>query len=109
MEIQTFPFETINWSNMESEEHKGDSGTSYWKVFNMGDIRVRMLQYSANYLADHWCLKGHVIYCVDGEMETELEDGRVFILSKGMSYQVGDNTAAHRSRSANGCILFVVD
>ena len=109
MEIKTFPFQTIDWSAMETEERTGTTGTAYWKVFHMGDIRVRMLEYSADYQADHWCLKGHIIFCVEGEMETELEDGRIFILSKGMSYQVGDNTDAHRSRSANGCTLFVVD
>jgi len=109
MEIKAFPFQTVNWELMEKEEHKGITGTASWRIFNMGEIRVRMLEYSANYLADHWCHKGHVIYCVEGEMETELEDGRKFILSKGMSYQVGDKTDAHRSSSKNGCILFVVD
>ncbi len=109
MEIKAFPFEIVDWELIEQEEHKGITGTSFWKIFKMGEIRVRMLEYSANYLADHWCHKGHIIYCVAGEMETELEEGRRFILSKGMSYQVGDDSDAHRSRSQNGCTLFVVD
>ena len=109
MKINTFPFQTIDWTNIKKEEHKGITGTSYWQVFKMGEIRIRMLEYSANYQADHWCLKGHIIYCIRGEMITELEDGREFILLQGMTYQVGDDTNAHRSRSANGCKLFVVD
>lgn len=75
----------------------------------MGDIRIRMVEYSAGYQADHWCNKGHVIYCIFGEMITELEGGRHFTLSLGMTYQVGDNSNAHRRRSVNGCTLFVVD
>jgi len=42
-------------------------------------------------------------------METELQDGRKFLLEKGMSYHVGDNDEAHRSASTNGCTLFIVD
>ncbi len=109
MEIKTFPFQTVDWTAIEAEKHTGTTGTALWKIFRMGDIRIRMVEYSANYIADHWCNKGHIIFCVTGEMVTELEDGRAFILSQGMSYHVGDNSNAHRSRSENGCILFVVD
>lgn len=109
MEIKAFPFQTLNWTTITAEEHKGITGTSFWKVFRMGDIRVRMVEYSVNYLADHWCQKGHIIYCIAGEMITELEEGKQFILSQGMTYHVGDNSNAHRSRSASGCTLFIVD
>lgn len=109
MEIKTFPFQTLDWLAITKEEHKGVTGTALWKIFNMGDIRIRMVEYSKDYLADHWCKKGHIIYCIDGEMITELEDGREFILSKGMTYHVGDNCEAHRSRTEKGCSLFIVD
>lgn len=109
MEISSFPFQTIDWAIIEKEEHSGITGKAYWKVFQMGIIRVRMVEYSAGYLADHWCNKGHIIYCISGKMITELEDGREFSLSAGMTYHVGDNSNAHRSRSENGCSLFVVD
>ena len=109
MEIKSFSFQTLDWSNVVSEEHKGTTGIAWWKIFNMGDIRIRMVSYSANYFANHWCQKGHIIYCISGDMITELEDGREFILSQGVTYQVGDNSNAHRSRSANGCSLFIVD
>jgi quercetin dioxygenase-like cupin family protein len=109
MKIELFPFQTLDWSSIATEEHHGITGTAWWKIFKMGDIRIRMVEYSANYFADHWCNKGHIIYCISGEMITELEDGREFILSAGMTYQVGDNSDAHRSRSANGCSLFIVD
>ena len=109
MKIESFPFQTFDWSSTAVEEHKGTTGTALWKIFNMGDIRIRMVTYSANYFAGHWCRKGHIIYCLSGEMITELEDGREFILLQSMTYQVGDNSNAHRSRSANGCNLFIVD
>lgn len=109
MEIKQFPFQTINWLQIAAEEHSGTTGTAIWKIFNMGNIRVRMVEYSADYIADHWCNKGHIIYCIKGEMTTKLEDGREFILSEGMSYHVGDNSNAHCSTSKNGCLLFIVD
>ena len=109
MQIDSFPFQTLDWSSVPKEEHKGITGTAYWQVFMMNTVRVRMVEYSPNYLADHWCNKGHIILCMEGEMETELQDGRKFLLSKGMTYHVGDNNEPHRSFSQNGCILFIVD
>ncbi len=109
MEIKPFPFETVNWNDIAVEEHSGTTGLATWKVFRMGDIRIRMVEYSANYVADHWCSKGHIIYCIWGSMITKLEDGRDFILSAGMSYHVGDNCEAHSSSTAEGCTLFIVD
>lgn len=109
MKIDLFPFQTLDWSSLNAEEHQGITGKAWWKVFHMGDIRIRMVEYSADYFADHWCQKGHIIYCIAGEMTTELEDGKEFILSQGMTYHVGDNSNGHRSRSANGCTLFIVD
>jgi quercetin dioxygenase-like cupin family protein len=109
MEIKAFPFQTLDWSGIKAETHPGTTGIAYWKVFNMESIRIRMVEYSTCYLADHWCSKGHIIFCVSGEMITELEDGREFILSAGMTYHVGDNSDAHRSRSEHGCTLFIVD
>ena len=109
MTIQTFPFQVLNWSTIPKEEHTGLTGMAIWQVFKMNNIRVRQVEYSAGYIADHWCNKGHIIYCMEGEMETELADGRKYNLSAGMSYHVGDDCEAHRSSSINGCKLFIVD
>ncbi len=109
MKIEHHPFETIDWSAIPKEDHKGISGIALWQTIMMGEIRIRMVEYSAGYVADHWCSKGHIIFCIDGEMETELEDGRKFILKKGMTYQVGDKSDAHRSSSEKSCKLFIVD
>jgi hypothetical protein len=109
LQLQSFPFQPLDWSSIPKEEHKGITGIAYWQVFAMNDIRVRMVEYSPNYLADHWCSKGHIILCIDGEMETELQDGRKFMLTKGMTYHVGDNNEAHRSSTVVGCKLFIVD
>ena len=109
MKLAAFPFQTIDWSSIHKEEHSGITGIAHWQIFMMNDTRVRMVTYSAGYLADNWCSKGHIIFCVSGEMETELEDGRKFLLTAGMTYHVGDNCEAHRSASKNGCSLFIVD
>ena len=82
---------------------------AYWQTQLVNDIRVRMVEYSTGYKADHWCSKGHIIFCIEGEMETELDDGCIMKLTKGMSYFVGDNSDAHRTSSKNGCKLFIVD
>lgn len=109
MKIKQFPFQTVNWEDIEAEEHPGTSGKASWKIFNMGNIRVRLVEYTAGYIANHWCNKGHIIYCIKGEMTTKLQDGREFILCQGMTYHVGDNSDAHCSTSKNGCVLFIVD
>ncbi|MGZ8508825.1 MAG: DHCW motif cupin fold protein [Chitinophagaceae bacterium] len=109
MNIDFFPFQTFNWSSVETEEHKGETGHAYWQTKMLNDIRIRMVEYSAGYKADHWCKKGHVLYCFDGEMETELDNGTVMKLTKGMCYLVGDKNEAHRSSTKTGCRLFIVD
>ena len=109
MEIQHHPFETIDWSTIEKVKHTGITGYALWQTIMMGDIRIRLVEYSAGYFADHWCSKGHIIYCINGEMETELKDGRKYTLKQGMTYHVGDNSDDHRSSSVNGCKLFIVD
>lgn len=103
------PFGTIDWLKVEPAEYKGKCGTACWRTLNFGSIRIRMVEYTPGYLADHWCSKGHIIFCVDGELETELEDGRVFTIKPGMSYYVSDNAGQHRSSTEIGAKLFVVD
>lgn len=109
MNINDLPFGITDWLKVERTEHAGETGTAYWKTKQFGDIRVRMVEYSAGYLADHWCSKGHILFCLEGELDTELDDGKTFTLTPGMSYQVADNAEAHRSSTAIGAKLFVVD
>jgi hypothetical protein len=104
------PFDVTDWSTVPATEHPGEQGLARWRTRQLGAIRVRMVEYSPGYLADHWCSKGHVILCLEGELHTELSDGRRFVLTPGMSYQVADGAEAHRSRTtAAGAKLFVVD
>ena len=109
MQMSGIAFGTTDWAGVERTEHKGETGTTCWRTREFGPIRVRMLEYSPGYLADHWCVKGHILFCVAGELHTELEDGRSFVLKPGMSYQVADNAEPHRSSTAVGATLFVVD
>ena len=109
MEIHHLPFATTDWNQVEPSEHHGASGMATWRTCQFGPIRVRMVEYTPGYLADHWCRKGHVLLCLDGELHTELEDGRTFLLKAGMSYQVADNAEAHRSSTVTGARLFIVD
>ena len=109
MQIPPSAFHTTQWDTIEKTIHKGETGEAIWQTLMLGEIRIRKVVYKAGYLADHWCSKGHVILCLEGEMQTELQDGRVFTLSAGMTYQVGDNAEAHRSSTESGCKLFIVD
>ena len=109
MDMTRIPFVTTDWSKVEPTEHAGERGLAYWRTRQFGDIRVRMVEYTPGYLADHWCSKGHILLCLEGELHTELKDGRLFVLKPGMSYQVADNAEAHRSYTAVGAKLFVVD
>jgi hypothetical protein len=109
MHLNDIPFGTTDWSTVETTEHGGESGVARWRTRQFATVRVRMVEYSAGYRADHWCEKGHILLCLAGDLETELADGRQFSLRPGMSYQVADKAEAHRSFSRTGATLFIVD
>lgn len=110
MRMNDVPFGITDWRQVERTEHKGQRGIALWRTRQFGAIRVRMVDYSPDYLADHWCEKGHILLVLEGELETELADGRRFVLKAGQSYQVADNAEPHRSRTGPlGARLFIVD
>jgi quercetin dioxygenase-like cupin family protein len=109
MQLTAFPFEITDFSLVAPEVHTGTTGHAEWRTLYRNDIRIRLVTYSPGYLADHWCNKGHIIYCAEGSMTTELHDGSKHTLVKGCMYSVGDDADAHRSFSEEGCILFIVD
>ena len=109
MNLNNIPFGITNWTEIKTEQHAGEHGHALWRTQQFDNIRVSIVEYSAGYLADHWCLKGHILLCLEGELHTELEDGRSFTLTAGMSYQVADHAEAHRSSTATGAKLFIVD
>ena len=113
MRLDAIPFGTTNWADVELQRHAGDVGEAIWRTRHFGPesnrIRVRMVEYSAGYVADHWCAKGHILLCLSGDLSTTLEDGRTFELAGGMSYQVADGAEKHRSESKGGAVLFIVD
>jgi hypothetical protein len=109
MQISDIPFGITDWRAIESTEHRGETGVAHWRTQIFGSIRVRCVEYSPGYLADHWCTKGHILLCIEGVLRTELKDGRTFVLTPGMSYQVADDAEAHRSFTEVGAKLFIVD
>jgi len=109
MIIENLPFGTVDWNAVEVTTHAGTAGEARWRTRQFGPVRVRMLEYSAGYVADHWCSKGHFLLCLEGELETQLADGRQFTLRPGMSYQVADGAEPHRSTTRTGARLYVVD
>ena len=109
MLMSAIPFGTTDWSTIEPTTHRGESGMATWRTRQFGVIRVRMVEYSPGYQSNHWCTKGHILLCLEGELVTELEDGRTFTLGPGTSYQVADGAEPHRSRTAKGARLFIVD
>jgi quercetin dioxygenase-like cupin family protein len=98
-----------DWTRIAPSQHPGETGFALWRTRNFGEIRVRMVEYSLGYVADHWCSKGHVVFCLSGVLDIELRDGQRFVLQQGQSYQVGDGDPPHRSCSAAGAKLFIVD
>lgn len=109
MRIESVPFGTTDWAAVPETEHPGESGSSFWRTMEQGNIRVRMVRYTPGYVADHWCNRGHVLLVLSGELTTELRDGSVHVLRAGMSYHVASDAAPHRSRTAQGATLFIVD
>ncbi len=109
MDMTGIPFGTTDWSTVAATDHRGERGTATWRTRQFGAIRVRMVEYSPGYRADHWCSKGHILLCLQGELHTELQDGRRFVLRPGMSYQVADGAEPHRSSTESGATLFIVD
>jgi quercetin dioxygenase-like cupin family protein len=109
MKMAALPMSVTDWSQIERTEHTGESGFALWRTQNFGDIRVRMVEYSPGYAADHWCAKGHVILCLSGVLNIELEDGTRLQMNAGESYHVGDGDPPHRSSTVTGANLFIVD
>lgn len=109
MKMTRIPFGTTDWNTVPVTEHDGISGKALWRIQQFSNIRVRMVEYTPVYLADHWCEKGHILLCLEGRLETELADGRKFVLTPGVSYQVADHAEAHRSSTEIGAKLFIVD
>jgi len=110
MKIPELPFTLTNWDKVEPVVYPGETGEAIWRTLDIGDIRVRVVEYSAGYLADHWCDRGHILYVLEGELTSELKDGRSVVMTPGMSYQVSDfGDSPHRSRTELGAKLFIVD
>ena len=109
MRLSDIPFGTTDWGRITPSDHAGETGMAQWRTCQFSAVRVRMVDYSPGYTADHWCSKGHILLCLTGELHTELEDGRRFTLTAGTSYQVADNAEPHRSSTVSGATLFIVD
>lgn len=109
MNPKNIPFQTIKWKDIPGTQHPGDTGFAFWQTVQFTGLRIRIVEYSNGYLADHWCRKGHIVHCLDGEFISELEDGNEFLLTKGMTYVVSDNLSSHRSKTKNGVRLLIID
>jgi len=107
--MSNIPFQTIDWTSIEKVEYKGESGVAFWQTLQLGGLRIRLVEYSKGYLADHWCQKGHIVHCLEGSFVTELSTGQKITLSKNESYVVSDDLSSHRSFSENGVKLIIVD
>ena len=115
--MSNIPFQNIDWSKIEKVEHKGEAGTSFWQTIQLGGLRIRIVEYTKGYLADHWCEKGHIVHCLEGHIVhclegaflSELKSGEPVMLTKGMSYVVSDELSSHRSFSENGATLLIID
>ncbi|MCP4218557.1 MAG: hypothetical protein GY765_28240 [bacterium] len=109
MDNKNIPFQTIDWSKVSKTEHKGDPGIAYWQTLQFDGLRIRIVEYCPGYVADHWCEKGHIVYCLEGEVVNEQKDGANSVLTPGMSYVVSDDLSSHRSVTTKGAKLMIID
>ncbi len=107
--MYTIPFQAIDWAAIEKTAHKGETGTAWWQSLGLEGLRIRIVEYSPGYLANHWCEKGHIVHCLEGEFVSELQTGEAFTLSKGMTYVVSDTLSSHRSGTRDGVKLLIID
>jgi hypothetical protein len=107
--MSNIPFQTIDWSTIQKVEHKGETGIAYWQTIQFPGLRIRMVEYSKGYFANHWCEKGHIVHCLDGSFTSTLKSGERFVLSTGMSYVVSDNLSSHLSSTETGVKLMIID
>jgi len=106
---KNIPFQTINWELIPKTEHKGERGIAFWQTVQLPGLRIRLVEYSKGYMADHWCQKGHIVHCLEGEFVSESQDGKESLLKKGMTYIVSDDLSSHRSISEGGVKLMIID
>lgn len=109
MKNTAIPFQSIDWSLISKTAHAGETGSATWQTIDFGGLRIRIVEYSAGYIADHWCRKGHIVHCLEGEFVSEMENGDNFTFTKGMTYVVSDELSSHRSISAQGVKLLIID
>jgi uncharacterized cupin superfamily protein len=110
MKLPPLPYTSVDWHALPATEHRGETGTATWRTLNNGDVRMRIVELSPGYLADHWCDRGHIVYVLEGEVTSELKDGRSFVMTPGKGYTVSDHgDAAHRSWTTSGAKMFIID
>jgi len=106
---KNIPFQSIDWTKIPKTEHKGETGIAYWQMIQFNGLRIRIVEYSMDYFADHWCEKGHIVQCLEGVFISELKNGEKITLTKGMTYIVSDELSSHRSITKNGVKLLIID
>jgi len=109
MKDKGIPFQVIDWSKIANIEYKGEIGSAFWKTLQLDELRIRIVEYTPGYLADHWCKKGHIVHCLEGEVISEMESGETTLLKTGMTYVVSDNLSSHRSKTKTGAKLLIID
>lgn len=107
--MSNIPFQTIDWSSIEKVAYPGETGTAWWQTIQFAGLKIRIVEYSGGYLADHWCRKGHIVYCLEGEFVSELSTGEKITLITGGTYVVSDELSSHRSVSKNGVKMLIID
>jgi hypothetical protein len=109
MNTKNIPFQTIDWSSIPKTEHTGETGIAYWQTMQFDGLRIRLVEYTKGYMADHWCTKGHIVHCLEGDFVSELNDGKKITLTQGMTYVVTDDLSSHRSTTTKGVRLLIID
>ena len=103
------PFTVTDWTLLPPVDEKGITGLASIKTVNLGDIILRQIEYSSNYEADHFCQKGHIVYCISGSIQIQLSDNSIHTIATGNTFQVSDDASSHKLYSKEGAKVFVTD
>ena len=110
MKLDDLPAGITDWSDVTASVYPSQSGTATMRTRQFGDIQLRLVDYSSNYVADHWCHKGHIVFVVAGQLTIEHQQSETYKLTPGTTYHVADDEGPpHRVLSKTGATIFIVD
>jgi quercetin dioxygenase-like cupin family protein len=110
VELKNVTAGVTDWSQVPASEQRGESGRATFRARQIGDIQLRLVEFSPGFRTERWCPKGHILLVLSGTLTVEHQDGPTYRLSAGMTYHAPDDAGSpHRAFSDDGAEFFIVD